>query len=133
MRRRRGAEEDAHHELIGVPHCTLTPAFTRGCIAQIDTRTASIDQKVAKLEVDLKKLRDQMSRMPEGPAKVRVCACVCVWVRALRDAVSHGGGSTAAPLLQNGIKQRALTLLKQKKLYGCIRGRARGRGDNAPY
>ena len=38
---------------------------------QIETRTTAIDQKINKLEADLKKMREQMSRMPEGPAKVR--------------------------------------------------------------
>jgi hypothetical protein len=37
----------------------------------MDTRTSSIDQKIAKLDGELKKLRDAMARMPEGPSKVR--------------------------------------------------------------
>lgn len=52
----------------------------------MDTRADSIDQKIAKLETELRKYKDQMAKMREGPAK-------------------------------NSVKQKAMRVLKQKKMY----------------
>lgn len=35
----------------------------------MDTRADSIEQKISKLDVELKKFKDQMVKMREGPAK----------------------------------------------------------------
>lgn len=55
-------------------------------IIQVDERGDSIENKIGKLDAELKKYRDQMAKMREGPAK-------------------------------NTIKQKALRVLKQKKMY----------------
>ncbi len=53
---------------------------------QIDERGDTIEKKMAKIDAELKKYKDQMSKMREGPAK-------------------------------NAVKQKALRVLKQKKMY----------------
>uniref|UniRef100_A0A1B6EWS0 Charged multivesicular body protein 5 n=1 Tax=Cuerna arida TaxID=1464854 RepID=A0A1B6EWS0_9HEMI len=55
-------------------------------IKGVDNRADSIEGKIAKLDVELKKYKDQMVKMREGPAK-------------------------------NSVKQKALRVLKQKKMY----------------
>ncbi|KAJ3126738.1 cell division control protein [Nowakowskiella sp. JEL0407] len=64
-----------------VPKPTLNDA-----IASTDSRVDSVEVKIKKLDAELVKYKDQMSKMREGPAK-------------------------------NAVKQRALRVLKQKKLY----------------
>lgn len=39
---------------------------------QVDSRGESIDKKISRLEVELVKYKDQMKKMREGPAKVRL-------------------------------------------------------------
>ena len=41
-------------------------------LPQVDSRADSIDKKIAKLDADLVKYKDQMKKMREGPAKVSV-------------------------------------------------------------
>lgn len=36
---------------------------------QVDSRAESVDKKIARLDVELKKYKDQMAKMREGPAK----------------------------------------------------------------
>jgi charged multivesicular body protein 5 len=35
----------------------------------VDSRAESVDKKIARLDVELKKYKDQMAKMREGPAK----------------------------------------------------------------
>ncbi|KAL3985394.1 Charged multivesicular body protein 5 [Acanthocheilonema viteae] len=63
------------------PQPTLTDA-----IANIDSRTESIEKKIARLDGELVKYKDQMKKMREGPGK-------------------------------NQLKQKALRILKQKRMY----------------
>ncbi|XP_063229936.1 charged multivesicular body protein 5 [Bacillus rossius redtenbacheri] len=56
------------------------------CIASVDSRADSIEKKIARLDAELKKHKDQLKKMREGPAK-------------------------------NAVKQKALRLLKQRKMY----------------
>lgn len=56
------------------------------CIANIDSRGESIDKKIARLDAELGKYRDQMKKMREGPSK-------------------------------NMVKQKAMRVLKQKRMY----------------
>uniref|UniRef100_A0A0R3S0X3 Charged multivesicular body protein 5 n=1 Tax=Elaeophora elaphi TaxID=1147741 RepID=A0A0R3S0X3_9BILA len=63
------------------PQPTLTDA-----IANIDSRTESIEKKIARLDGELVKYKDQMRKMREGPGKDQV-------------------------------KQKALRILKQKRMY----------------
>jgi len=51
----------------------------------VDSRADSVDKKVARLEQELVKYKDQMKKMRDGPAK-------------------------------NAVKQKALRVLKQKKM-----------------
>jgi len=52
----------------------------------VDARADGIEKKVATLDQELKKYKDQMAKMREGPAK-------------------------------NGVKQKAMRILKQRKMY----------------
>ena len=45
------------------------PPNLTDCIANVDSRAESIDKKTARLDAELKKYRDQMSKMRDGPAK----------------------------------------------------------------
>lgn len=56
------------------------------CVANIDSRGESIDKKIARLDAELKKYKDQMAKMRNGPSK-------------------------------NMVKQKAMRVLKQKKMY----------------
>uniref|UniRef100_T1JP85 Charged multivesicular body protein 5 n=1 Tax=Strigamia maritima TaxID=126957 RepID=T1JP85_STRMM len=56
------------------------------CIANVDGRGESIDKKINRLDVELKKHKDQLKKMREGPGK-------------------------------NAVKQKAMRVLKQKKMY----------------
>lgn len=62
------------------------PPNLTDCISNIDGRGESIDKKIGRLDAELKKYKDQMKKMREGPAK-------------------------------NMVKQKALRVLKQKKMY----------------
>ncbi|GAB0099893.1 Charged multivesicular body protein 5 [Sergentomyia squamirostris] len=44
------------------------------CIAGVDTRAESVEGKISKLEAELRKYKDQMAKMREGPAKNAVKA-----------------------------------------------------------
>merc|ERR1711910_242504 len=39
------------------------------CVANVDSRAESVDKKIARLDAELRKYKDQMSKMREGPAK----------------------------------------------------------------
>eukprot|EP01137_Pigoraptor_chileana_P031143 Opistho-2@18547 len=67
------------------PPPTLTDA-----ISSTDARGESIEKKIQKLDVELKKYKDQMAKMREGPGK-------------------------------NQLKQRAMRVLKQKRMYEAQR------------
>lgn len=62
------------------------PPNLNDCISNIDSRGESMDKKIARLDADLKKYKDQMKKMREGPAK-------------------------------NQVKQKAMRVLKQKRMY----------------
>ncbi|KRT78253.1 hypothetical protein AMK59_8151 [Oryctes borbonicus] len=49
------------------------PSIT-DCISSVDTRAEGVEKKINALENDLRKFRDQMSKMREGPAKNAVKA-----------------------------------------------------------
>ncbi|VDN02412.1 unnamed protein product [Thelazia callipaeda] len=63
------------------PEPNLTDA-----IASIDSRSESIDKKIARLDAELVKYKDELRKMREGPGK-------------------------------NQVKQKALRILKQKRMY----------------
>lgn len=62
------------------------PPNLTDCISNVDSRSESIEKKIAKLDAELIKYKDQMKKMREGPAK-------------------------------NSVKQKAMRVLKQKKMY----------------
>lgn len=62
------------------------PPNLTDCIAGVDSRAESVEKKIARLDQELMKYKDQMKKMREGPAK-------------------------------NSVKQKALRVLKQKKMY----------------
>lgn len=74
------------NRLFGKNKEKVPPPNITDVVAGVDGRAETIEQKVAKLDVELKKLKDQMLKMREGPAK-------------------------------NGVKQKAMRLLKQRKMY----------------
>lgn len=81
-------------------------------IASTDTRIDSIEVKIRKLDAELTKYRDQMRKMRDGPGKVRSR------IASLPRSFLVGGNLTRRLLaLQSAVQQRALRVLKQKKLY----------------
>uniref|UniRef100_A0A0N5AP19 Charged multivesicular body protein 5 n=1 Tax=Syphacia muris TaxID=451379 RepID=A0A0N5AP19_9BILA len=62
------------------------PPSLSDAIANIDSRGESIEKKIAKLDAELVKYKDEMKKMREGPGK-------------------------------NQVKQKALRILKQKRMY----------------
>lgn len=56
------------------------------CVANIDSRGESVDKKIARLDQELNKYREQMKKMRDGPSK-------------------------------NMVKQKAMRVLKQKRMY----------------
>ncbi|XP_028140379.1 charged multivesicular body protein 5 [Diabrotica virgifera virgifera] len=68
-------------------------------ISGVDQRAEGVEKKINALENDLRKFRDQMSKMREGPAK-------------------------------NAVKQKALRILKQKKMYEGQLENLRGQSFN---
>ncbi|XP_046737903.1 charged multivesicular body protein 5 [Diprion similis] len=50
------------------------PPSITDCIAGVDSRADSAEKKIARLDAELKKYKDQMAKMREGPAKNAVKA-----------------------------------------------------------
>lgn len=67
------------------------PPNLSDCINNVDTRGESIDKKIARLDAELVKYKDQMKKMRDGPSK-------------------------------NMVKQKAMRVLKQKRMYENQRG-----------
>ena len=57
------------NRLFGKGKTKEPPPNLTDCIANVDSRAESIDKKTARLDAELKKYRDQMSKMRDGPAK----------------------------------------------------------------
>ncbi|KAI5728410.1 hypothetical protein M8J77_015798 [Diaphorina citri] len=74
------------NRLFGKAKEKAPPPNITDVVAGVDGRAETIEQKVAKLDVELKKLKEQLVKMREGPAK-------------------------------NNVKQKAMRLLKQRKMY----------------
>lgn len=71
-----------------VPKATLNDAIT-----SVDEKVDALEVKIRKLDAEMMKFKDQLSRMREGPSKVKDIN------------------------LQSIIKQKAMQVLKQKKMY----------------
>lgn len=74
------------NRILGGSKKKAPPPNMTDVIAGVDSRGESVEKKIAKLDLELKKYRDQMKKMRDGPSK-------------------------------NMIKQRAMRVLKQKKMY----------------
>ncbi|XP_035212791.1 charged multivesicular body protein 5-like [Stegodyphus dumicola] len=57
------------NRLFGKAKPKEPPPNLTDCIANVDSRAESIDKKIARLEAELVKYKDQMKKMREGPAK----------------------------------------------------------------
>ncbi|XP_004533419.1 charged multivesicular body protein 5 [Ceratitis capitata] len=57
------------NRLFGKGKAKEPPPNLNDCIAGVDSRASSIEEKVTKLDNELRKYREQMSKMREGPAK----------------------------------------------------------------
>ncbi|PVD37177.1 hypothetical protein C0Q70_04172 [Pomacea canaliculata] len=62
------------------------PPNLTDCVANIDSRGESVDKKIARLDQELHKYKEQLKKMREGPSK-------------------------------NVVKQKAMRVLKQKRMY----------------
>jgi charged multivesicular body protein 5 len=78
------------NRLFGSKKPQAPPPNLNDCVANIDSRTESVEKKVQKLDQELAKYSEQMKKMRDGPAK-------------------------------NAVKQKALRVLKQKKVYEAQR------------
>ncbi|KAK8402839.1 hypothetical protein O3P69_000856 [Scylla paramamosain] len=87
------------NRLFGRGKTKEPPPNMNDCIANVDSRAESIEKKIARLDAELVKYKDQMKKMREGPAK-------------------------------NAVKQKALRVLKQKKMYESQAGNLRNQSFN---
>lgn len=96
----------AMNRLFGSSSSKPKPNLT-DAIASTDLRIDSIEVKIRKLDAELTKFRDQMRKMRDGPGKVGRGRG--------RLYLFFGLTSDSAP--QSAVQQRALRVLKQKKMY----------------
>lgn len=87
------------NRLFGRGKAKEPPPNLNDCIANVDSRAESIEKKIARLDAELVKYKDQMKKMREGPAK-------------------------------NAVKQKAMRVLKQKKMYESQAGNLRNQSFN---
>jgi len=57
------------NRLFGKSKPTQPPPNLTDCISNVDSRGDSIEKKISKLDMELKKYKDQMNKMREGPSK----------------------------------------------------------------
>jgi hypothetical protein len=89
---------------------------SRVCVlsaAQLDKRGGVLDERIKKLNEELKTHTDAMRRARPGPAQAR-----SAWASKLRSAAHTPPDASRSP--QEAAKQRALRVLKQRKM--CVRG-----------
>lgn len=60
------------NRLLGGGKKKAPPPNLTDAIGNVDGRGESIEKKIAKLDLELKKYKDQMKKMRDGPSKVRV-------------------------------------------------------------
>ena len=58
------------NRLFGRSAAKAPPPDLNDCIASVDSRGESLDKKISRLDAELAKYKDQMSKMREGPGKV---------------------------------------------------------------
>ena len=59
------------------------PPNLTDAISSVDSRGESIEKKIAKLDLELKKYKDQMKKMRDGPSKVGLCMTCTIHTRQL--------------------------------------------------
>ncbi|KAJ2931718.1 hypothetical protein H1R20_g5507, partial [Candolleomyces eurysporus] len=107
-----GNENVSYYELGGVwGHDT----FLIDLLNVGDARASSIEVKIRKLDAELARYKDQMSKLRNGPGKVRCGSPLLLPLNletyyATRNVLLHGNA-------QDAIQQRALRTLKQKRMY----------------
>ena len=74
------------HRLFGSSKPKAPPPNLNDCVGSLEGRADTVEKKIAKLDAELAKYKDQLGKMREGPAK-------------------------------NAVKQKALRILQQKKVY----------------
>lgn len=87
------------NRLFGRGKTKEAPPNLNDCIANVDSRAESIEKKIARLDAELVKYKDQMKKMREGPAR-------------------------------SAVKQKAIRVLKQKKMYESQAGNLRNQSFN---
>ncbi|XP_014244345.1 charged multivesicular body protein 5 [Cimex lectularius] len=87
------------NRLFGKKKPAAPPPNMNDIITGVDTKADSIEGKIAKLDAELRKYKDQMVKMREGPAK-------------------------------NAVKQKAMRVLKQRKMYEQQAGNLRQQAFN---
>ena len=65
------------NRLIGGGKKKAPPPNLTDAIGNVDSRGESIEKKIGKLDLELKKYKDQMKKMRDGPSKVYQCQ-VCL-------------------------------------------------------
>ena len=66
------------NRLLGGAKKKAPPPNLTDAIASVDSRGESIEKKIAKLELELKKYREQMKKMRDGPSKVYLSGRHCL-------------------------------------------------------
>ncbi|CAG5111336.1 Oidioi.mRNA.OKI2018_I69.chr2.g5655.t3.cds [Oikopleura dioica] len=74
------------NRIFGTGKPKAPPPNLNDCVQNLDSRGDSIDKKIAKLDAELVKYKNQMKTMRKGPGK-------------------------------NAVKQKAMRVLKQRKMY----------------
>ncbi|KAI9215813.1 Snf7 family, partial [Blastocladiella britannica] len=97
------------NRFFGTTKPTARPTLT-DAISSTDARADTADVKIRKLDAELARYRDQMSKMRDGPSKVLVTFSL-----ASHRIPPHPQCHAKYP--KNAIKQRAMRVLKQRKLY----------------
>ena len=57
----------------------LDCSFKMPFFFQVDSRAESIEKKISMLDNDLKKYREQMKKMRDGPSKVELISIIFSW------------------------------------------------------
>ena len=60
------------NRLLGGGKKKAPPPNLTDAIGNVDSRGESVEKKIAKLELELKKYKDQMAKMRNGPSKVHI-------------------------------------------------------------
>ena len=66
----------AMNRLFGGARKKAPPPNLTDAIAGVDGRGESVEKKIAKLDLELKKYREQMKKMRDGPSKVGKMGCL---------------------------------------------------------